>query len=47
MSYLNFDRGFSCILGAESHTGKMYCCLGFLWLVQRLDNLDLVTRNIN
>lgn len=46
MSCLNFDGGFGCIPGAESHAGQIYCCLGFLALVQRLDYLDSSTRNM-
>jgi geranylgeranyl transferase type-2 subunit beta len=46
MNCLNFDGGFGCIPGAESHAGQIYCCLGFLSLVQRLDNLNESTRNM-
>ncbi|CAF1210226.1 unnamed protein product [Rotaria sordida] len=46
MICLNFDGDFGCIPGAKSHAGQIYCCLGFLSLVQRLDNLDLSTGNI-
>lgn len=46
LSCLNFDGGFGCIPGAESHAGQIYCCLGFLSLVQRLDRLDSSTKDI-
>jgi len=46
MNCLNFDGGFGCRPGAESHAGQIYCCLGFLSLVQRLDYLDESTRNM-
>jgi geranylgeranyl transferase type-2 subunit beta len=46
MSCLNFDGGFGCIPGAESHAGQIYCCLGFLSLVERLNNLDESTQNM-
>lgn len=46
LSCLNFDGGFGCIPGAESHAGQIYCCLGFLSLVQRLNVLDPSTKNM-
>ncbi|CAF1260953.1 unnamed protein product [Rotaria sordida] len=46
MISLNFDGDFGCIPGAKSHAGQSYCCLGFVLLVQRLDNLDLSTGNM-
>lgn len=46
LSCLNFDGGFGCVPGAESHAGQIYCCLGFLSLVHRLDQLDESSRNM-
>lgn len=46
LNCLNFDGGFGCIPGAESHAGQIYCCLGFLSLVQRLDRLETSTKDI-
>ncbi|CAF4373613.1 unnamed protein product, partial [Rotaria sordida] len=46
MICLNFDGDFDCIPGTKSHAGQIYCCVGFLSLVQRLDNLDLSTGNM-
>ncbi len=44
MSCLNFDGGFGCIPGAESHSGQIYCCVGFLSIMNRLHliNVDLL-----
>ena len=66
MNCLNFDGGFGCIPGAESHAGqvllfhhvnlnikkklnhnqnnKIYCCVGFLSIMNRLSliNVDLL-----
>jgi len=29
---MNFDGGFGCIPGAESHGGQIFCCVGALAL---------------
>ncbi len=26
----NFDGGFGCVPGAESHAGQVFCCIGAL-----------------
>lgn len=36
----NFDGGFGCIPGAESHAGQVFCCVGALAIGKRLDLLD-------
>lgn len=36
----NFDGGFGCVPGAESHAGQVFCCVGALAICQRLDLLD-------
>lgn len=35
----NFDGGFGCQPGAESHAGQIFCCVGALSIAQRLDVL--------
>lgn len=35
----NFDGGFGCQPGAESHAGQIFCCVGALSIAQRLDLL--------
>jgi geranylgeranyl transferase type-2 subunit beta len=41
---MNFDGGFGCVPGAESHSGQIYCCIGFLSIMNRLHliNADLL-----
>ena len=41
---MNFDGGFGCVPGAESHSGQIYCCIGFLSIMHRLHliNADLL-----
>ena len=36
----NYDGGFGCVPGAESHAGQVFCCVGALSIGQRLDLLD-------
>jgi len=36
----NFDGGFGCVPGAESHAGQVFCCVGALSIGKRLDLLD-------
>jgi geranylgeranyl transferase type-2 subunit beta len=44
MKCMNFDGGFGCVPGAESHAGQIYCCVGFLSIMNKLDliNIDLL-----
>lgn len=37
----NFDGGFGAVPGAESHAGQIFCCIGALSIVGRLDTVDL------
>jgi geranylgeranyl transferase type-2 subunit beta len=37
---MNFDGGFGTRPGSESHAGQIYCCVGFLSVVGRLDVID-------
>jgi len=39
-SCVNFDGGFGCVPGAESHAGQIFCCVGALSIGNRLDLLD-------
>jgi len=39
LSCRNFDGGFGCIPGAESHAGQIFCCVGALAILGRLDSL--------
>uniref|UniRef100_A0A7S1XAH0 Geranylgeranyl transferase type-2 subunit beta n=1 Tax=Compsopogon caeruleus TaxID=31354 RepID=A0A7S1XAH0_9RHOD len=36
----NFDGGFGCIPGAESHAGQIFCCVGALALSGQLKRID-------
>ena len=36
----NFDGGFGCIPGAESHAGQIFCCIGALSIAGALDLVD-------
>jgi geranylgeranyl transferase type-2 subunit beta len=36
----NFDGGFGCVPGAESHAGQIFCCVGTLAIVGALYLLD-------
>ncbi|KAI3374703.1 hypothetical protein L3Q82_021274 [Scortum barcoo] len=44
LSCMNFDGGFGCRPGSESHAGQIYCCTGFLSLTGQLHqvNADLL-----
>ncbi|PXF43503.1 Geranylgeranyl transferase type-2 subunit beta [Gracilariopsis chorda] len=35
----NFDGGFGCIAGAESHAGQVFCCVGSLYLADAMDEM--------
>jgi len=37
----NFDGGFGCIPGAESHAGQIFCCVGALALTNSLNRTDV------
>jgi len=37
----NFDGGFGCVPGAESHAGQIFCCVGALSIAGSLDLLDV------
>ena len=39
-SCMNFDGGFGTRPGSESHAGQIYCCVGFLSIVQQLHRVD-------
>ena len=36
----NLDGGFGCVIGAESHAGQVFTCIGALAIAQRLDRLQ-------
>ena len=36
----NFDGGFGCVPGAESHAGQIFCCVGALSIARSLHLLD-------
>ena len=36
----NFDGGFGCVPGAESHAGQIFCCVGALSIAGALHLLD-------
>lgn len=36
-SCCNFDGGFGCVPGAESHAGQVFCCIGALSIAKSLD----------
>lgn len=40
LSCMNFDGGFGCRPGSESHSGQIYCCLGALAIVGCLRRVD-------
>ncbi|MCI4386247.1 hypothetical protein PGIGA_G00060070 [Pangasianodon gigas] len=44
LSCMNFDGGFGCRPGSESHAGQIYCCTGFLSITGQLQqvNADLL-----
>lgn len=44
LSCMNFDGGFGCRPGSESHAGQIYCCTGFLAITDQLHqiNVDLL-----
>lgn len=41
VSCVNFDGGFGCIPGAESHAGQVFCCVGALSLAGALERIDV------
>ncbi|KAL7537751.1 hypothetical protein ACHAXR_010992 [Thalassiosira sp. AJA248-18] len=40
ISCRNFDGGFGCVPGAESHAGQVFCCIGALSIAHSLHLLD-------
>lgn len=40
ISCMNFDGGFGCRPGSETHSGQIYCCVGTLSILQRMDVID-------
>jgi geranylgeranyl transferase type-2 subunit beta len=40
ISCRNFDGGFGCVQGAESHAGQVFCCVGALSIAQSLHLLN-------
>lgn len=40
MSCMNFDGGFGCRPGSETHSGQIYCCLGMLSILGELHRVD-------
>ena len=40
MSCRNFDGGFGCVPGAESHAGQVFCCIGALSIAHSLHLLN-------
>lgn len=47
VSYLlasqNFDGGFGSVPGAESHSGQIFCCVGALAILNKLDLVNINT----
>ncbi|EEC13200.1 geranylgeranyl transferase type II beta subunit, putative [Ixodes scapularis] len=37
---MNFDGGFGCKPGSETHSGQIYCCLGTLSILGRLHHIN-------
>lgn len=37
---MNFDGGFGCRPGSESHAGQIYCCTGFLAITSQLHQVN-------
>ncbi|EMP33212.1 MutS protein like protein 4 [Chelonia mydas] len=40
LSCMNFDGGFGCRPGSESHAGQIYCCTGFLAITGQLHQIN-------
>uniref|UniRef100_H2ZE28 Geranylgeranyl transferase type-2 subunit beta n=1 Tax=Ciona savignyi TaxID=51511 RepID=H2ZE28_CIOSA len=40
LSCMNFDGGFGCRPGSESHSGQIYCCVGALSVLGELHHVD-------
>lgn len=40
LSCMNFDGGFGCRPGSESHSGQIYCCVGMLAICDRLHHVN-------
>ena len=41
ISCRNFDGGFGCVPGAESHAGQVFCCIGALSIAHSLHLLNV------
>ncbi|GFQ97052.1 hypothetical protein TNCT_715411 [Trichonephila clavata] len=39
LSFMNFNGGFGCRPGSETHAGHIYCCLGILSITQQLHHV--------
>ncbi len=37
---LNFDGGFGCVPGSETHAGQIYCCVSMLAIVKQVHRID-------
>ena len=40
LSCMNFDGGFGCRPGSESHAGQICCCTGFLAITSQLHRVN-------
>ncbi|XP_023213376.1 geranylgeranyl transferase type-2 subunit beta-like [Centruroides sculpturatus] len=40
LSCMNFDGGFGCRPGSETHAGQIYCCLGTLSILGHLHQVN-------
>lgn len=40
LTCMNFDGGFGCRPGSESHSGQIYCCVGMLAIVGQLHHIN-------
>ncbi|XP_076823535.1 geranylgeranyl transferase type-2 subunit beta-like isoform X1 [Clavelina lepadiformis] len=40
LSCMNFDGGFGCRPGSETHSGQVYCCVGALSILHELHHID-------
>jgi len=45
ISCRNFDGGFGCVPGAESHAGQVFCCIGALSIAHSLHLLNEENKN--
>jgi prenyltransferase beta subunit len=40
LTCMNFDGGFGCRPGSETHSGQVYCCVGMLAITGRLHHVN-------